>query len=1369
MPDVYYTDFGSGSGTFYSLHAGSRMTGTSPYYNMQQARQALNNNYPAVVTAYATFIYKTSGAATAFYVTSPDVDGPQTTDTVGVAATSASWVWAGNVSARYPTTPNVFNAAIQNQSGDLQVAFNTNIGASSNVKYSGGTEGGGRTSTGQSIWFAYHYQQVASAPQNLRAFASSGNYGSIDLYWDSPADWGDGDPLGYSLFRDGQYWGNLGLVNNYTMTGLNPNQGYTFSVCARNNVSEYYGTSSVGSNNASAGASGLLSNVYDLAAYQNANNAGQVDLYWSQPGGGSGSTFINYEVWIQGEGSPRATTSNRNFSVTGLNNWQSYNFFIVAKNQFGAGPAGNVATATAGGVPSAPYNITATPSSTTSGRVTINWAQPAQTSGGITKYTIFMYGDKNITTTVAGNVQTATISSLTPGVQYNFDIRAYNQWGENNGTPGEYSGNTYFTAAGSSTAPQSFTATASTATIGQVDLTWAAPASTGGGSIQFYNIYVDTFTLLASVAGNVLNYAATGISTGNNHQFNVTARNSWNVANGTIGTPTPPLYVTPPPVPTAPQNLGAVASITTAGLISLSWTAPTRAGSGGITRYTIYRVDGNGANLEAPRDVSGTTLAYDWITTPKTVSNFYVVAWNAAADASTTPKTSSPPSNTVSITSNGGAAAPSSLTLTPGTTTIGRLTLTWLPPAGTIVSYVVTRNDGVQTSLKGQKFVDDTVIPGTVYSYTIYAINSTGVPGQASDPISATANTTSTQGVANLTVANNTNTDLSGDFTISSAPSGASFTYRQTTPALTQTAVPTGFGTLIDTTNVFLNGTYFGNVSPATPSLVTIAKSGTPFASTPVPNGTLTDNTNVALSGTGKVVTAINPALKSFSYAATYANTTQRSAGGTVIDTTNEVFNNNGAPVTITSLTDNTFTYPLTANNVAETTATGTATDITNQYYFNGHYNVSAVPGPNVVQYARVPTNKRVNVTNLVRNPRMETAGAAYTYRTNRCTNPSMEVDVAGWTPGSAVTAIRSTSFAYVGTASMLVTKSALTDTNSGVGMTLTGLTSGNVYTISGYFRSGNGDAKPYFSVSGRSSSNPITLTSTWQRTSYTFTANATSHTFYIQSGAATVATSNFYVDALLIEESPLVGTYFDGTVTNTDDFSFSWAGTAHASNSIQTAVGVSGVSFLADGTTAKNWAKGFRSTSWAVDSTHSLALVNRGTHDDQFVDISGMVTLQANKTYTFRATIKTMDSVINPQQIRLQVQNSGGSPSVVYSNYVGTPGVIEFVGTFNTTGYTAGDYIRLYNQVNNSGSTVYWDQLMILEGSYTDIPYFSGATPGEALTYYTWTGTADNSTTTRVTDLNAYVGEIRAPYGGIQRSDNPAAMDVFYRSGWLG
>jgi len=518
------------------------------------------------------------------------------------------------------------------------------------------------------------------------------------------------------------------------------------------------------------------------------------------------------------------------------------------------------------------------------------------------------------------------------------------------------------------------------------------------------------------------------------------------------------------------------------------------------------------------------------------------------------------------------------------------------------------------------------------------------------------------------------------------------------------------------------------------------------------------------LSGPGQLVTAVDSPNRTFSYTIRVHRNSQSKAltTGTVINRTNEVFN--GVYI-IDIVSENTIGYPRAAANVVESAANGTVTNLTNINYFNGTYPVARVNSPTSISYNRVAPELAANLTNLVTNPGMHTTGSTYAIRTNLCPNPTFTTDLAGWSVGTGITATRDTTDGIVGgsTTSASIKKNALTGTNAAFTFALTGLTVGTIYTLSGYFKNVTGDAQASLVVVGLTGTEPTVPTSSWVRREITFTANAANMSFGVDAGTATLVDSQFKVDGLMLERSNFALPYFDGASPAAGDFTYSWSGTANNSISYQNATNVVGVA--SQSTTGT---KAYSTTAWSSSGTRSLAMVTKNTTTDQWVDISNIATLAANKTYTFVATVKTTTTVGNPSQVRLAVQ-TGGSVQTVNGNINGGSGVYRIAGTFSTAGRNSGDYIRLYYATSNPEQIIYWDDLLIFEGADTSVPWFHGSSTGTSITTYAWTGTPNASTSTRITNIPNVYANILSPYGHIARTNSPAHVEILYRSGWLG
>ena len=143
-------------------------------------------------------------------------------------------------------------------------------------------------------------------------------------------------------------------------------------------------------------------------------------------------------------------------------------------------------------------------------------------------------------------------------------------------------------------APTGLTATASGTTA--INLSWSAPASTGGSAITGYKIEVSAngtsgWTDQVANTGNAnTTYAHTGLTAGTTRHYRVSAIN----ANGAGTASNVDSATTATTVLGAPTGLTATASGTTA--INLSWTAPGSTGGSAITGYRIEVATNGGSS-----------------------------------------------------------------------------------------------------------------------------------------------------------------------------------------------------------------------------------------------------------------------------------------------------------------------------------------------------------------------------------------------------------------------------------------------------------------------------------------------------------------------------------------------------------------------------------------------------------------------------------------------------------------------------------------------------------------------------------------------------------------------------------------------------
>ena len=280
-------------------------------------------------------------------------------------------------------------------------------------------------------------------------------------------------------------------------------------------------------------------------------------------------------------------------------------------------------------MPGAPTGLTATASGTTA--INLSWTAPGSTGGSaITGYKIEVSsnGGSSWSDLVANTSNTTTTyahTGLTAGATRHYRVSAINANGT--GVPSNVdSATTGATAPG---APTGLTATASGTTA--INLSWSAPASTGGSAITGYRIEVSSnggssWTNLVANTGNAnTTYAHTGLTAGATRHYRVSAIN----ANGTGVPSNVDSATTGTTVPGAPTGLTATASGTTA--INLSWSAPGSTGGSAITGYKIEvssNLGSSWSDLVANTSNTTTTYAHTGLTAGAT-RHYRVSAINA--------------------------------------------------------------------------------------------------------------------------------------------------------------------------------------------------------------------------------------------------------------------------------------------------------------------------------------------------------------------------------------------------------------------------------------------------------------------------------------------------------------------------------------------------------------------------------------------------------------------------------------------------------------------------------------------------------------------------------------------------------------------
>ena len=223
-----------------------------------------------------------------------------------------------------------------------------------------------------------------------------------------------------------------------------------------------------------------------------------------------------------------ATTSARQYPVTGLTEGTQYKFKVCAINVAGRGPWSDINTQTTATrqQPGAPGLPTVT--STTSISVSINFTMPAQIGGSaITKFAV-QYQKAGTSPWEASSNNVAgtdyTLTGLEPNQAYYIQVQAYNNDGAGDWSP----------SVNASTLPsvpgQVMRPAASQITPSTISVDWAVPGNSGGLPIRDYIVSVDEgCNGMFSTATRVTSTTTllwTGVTPGVKYCFAVAAQNT---------------------------------------------------------------------------------------------------------------------------------------------------------------------------------------------------------------------------------------------------------------------------------------------------------------------------------------------------------------------------------------------------------------------------------------------------------------------------------------------------------------------------------------------------------------------------------------------------------------------------------------------------------------------------------------------------------------------------------------------------------------------------------------------------------------------------------------------------------------------------
>ncbi len=168
--------------------------------------------------------------------------------------------------------------------------------------------------------------------------ATAGN-ASATVTWTAPASNGGSAITGYVITPSSGSSVTVGNVTSDTVTGLTNGTAYTFKVAAINAVGT--GPQSAASNSVTPTASTAKVPGAPTHVVATAGNA-SAKLTWTAPASNGGSAITGYLItpYLWGKAQKAITVGNvTSFTVTGLHNWNLYNFTVAAINGVGTGSA----------------------------------------------------------------------------------------------------------------------------------------------------------------------------------------------------------------------------------------------------------------------------------------------------------------------------------------------------------------------------------------------------------------------------------------------------------------------------------------------------------------------------------------------------------------------------------------------------------------------------------------------------------------------------------------------------------------------------------------------------------------------------------------------------------------------------------------------------------------------------------------------------------------------------------------------------------------------------------------------------------------------------------------------------------------------
>ena len=604
---------------------------------------------------------------------------------------------------------------------------------------------------------------VPGTPTGLRATARGTS--SIELDWNAPSS-GASAITGYRIEWSPTGTGRWDLVEEtrsratfYTDTDLEPGTTYYYRVAAIGRAGRRGAWSRVEKATTAATAPSAPRSL--KATPGGPGGSTQIILTWTRPSTDGGSPITGYRIeWSRSGVSgwnvlvPNTRSTRTSYTDPNLAPGTTRYYQVAAINAKDQGPYSDpVVGTTRVAPPGTPQNLRARATGTTT--IDLSWQAPSNDGGAaITGYRIRRRAGTGAWVTIRSNTNsTATTfedTNLRPATGYRYQVAAVNSagagaWSFEAGTQ---------TRAAVPGAPTALVARA--AGTSRIDMSWGAPANTGGAPILGYRVEESSDggrnwrPAIRNTNSKATTWSRTGLPPAATRHYRVAAINTAgagpysNVARAT----------TDATVPGVPRNVSALANGTSQ--IDLSWQAPGSDGGAAIAGYRIEVSETGNAwsTLVADTRTSRTTYSHTGLK-PASTRHYRVSAINRVGVSET--------SRVVNATTDATVPdAPTGFTATAVSPT--QIDLAWVAPAydggAAITGYRIEVSETgagwsdltPNTGSTNTSYAHAGLLPGSTRHYRVSAINRAGAGEASGVAFAATDDPVERAGRVNATV-----------------------------------------------------------------------------------------------------------------------------------------------------------------------------------------------------------------------------------------------------------------------------------------------------------------------------------------------------------------------------------------------------------------------------------------------------------------------------------------------------------------------------------------------------------------------------------------------------------------------------------------